>query len=75
MFTADPTAAMRAVAQLAAEPFVAGSLENHHIVEHTAGHFTLKKLIHNDATRISNGESGRCGGEPLGGITVNTLVQ
>jgi len=49
---------MRAVSELAAEPFVAGSLDNYHIVEHTAGHLTLKKLILNDAQRIKNGESG-----------------
>ena len=57
---ADPTDAMRAVSELAAEPFVAGSLENCHIVEHTAGHLTLKRLILNDAQRIENGESGVC---------------
>jgi hypothetical protein len=49
---------MRAVSELAAEPFVAGSLESCHIVEHTAGHLTLKKLILNDTKRIQNGESG-----------------
>ncbi len=59
LYTADPTEAMRAVAELASEPFVAGSLENFHIVEHTAGHMTLKKLISNDIQRMKNGETGK----------------
>lgn len=53
----DPTEAMRAVAELAAEPFVAGSLDNQHLVEHAAGHLTLKRLILNDTQRIKNGET------------------
>ncbi|KAK3091659.1 hypothetical protein FSP39_021613 [Pinctada imbricata] len=53
----DPTAAMEAVARIAAEPFVAGSLENQHIVEHSAGHMTLKRLIQNDRDRIQQGYS------------------
>ncbi|ELU16136.1 hypothetical protein CAPTEDRAFT_163846 [Capitella teleta] len=53
---ADPTTAMQAISKIASEPFTAGSLENMHIVEHTAGHLTLKKLILNDAERMKAGE-------------------
>ncbi|XP_062611509.1 pumilio homolog 3-like [Saccostrea cucullata] len=53
----DPSDAMRAVAEIAAEPFVAGSLENQHIVEHPAGHMTLKHLIQRDRDRIHAGQS------------------
>ena len=59
MLTEDPTEAMKAVCEIAAEPFVAGSLENFHIVEHPAGHITLKKFILNDKERMKNGETGK----------------
>ena len=49
---------MKAIAKIAAEPFVAGSLQNMHIVEHTAGHIALKQLIQNDKERIHSGKSG-----------------
>ena len=49
---------MEAVAKIAAEPFVAGSAENVHIVENPAGHMTLKRLIQNDQDRIKNGKKG-----------------
>ncbi|XP_013407953.1 pumilio homolog 3 isoform X2 [Lingula anatina] len=52
----DPTAAMEAICKIAAEPFVSGSLENFHIIEHPAGHMTLKKLIKNDAERMKQNE-------------------
>jgi hypothetical protein len=39
---------MKAITKIASEPFVAGSLQNMHIVEHTAGHIALKQLIQND---------------------------
>lgn len=50
---------MKAVAEIAAEPFVAGSLENQHIVEHPAGHMTLKHLIQRDRERIQAGQPGK----------------
>ncbi|XP_033737990.1 pumilio homolog 3-like [Pecten maximus] len=53
----DPSAAMKAMAKIAAEPFVAGSLDNMHIVEHSAGHMTLKRLIQNDRDRIQAGHT------------------
>ncbi len=49
---------MRAVCKIAAEPFVAGSLENFHIVEHPAGHITLKKLIATDQQKVKDGQPG-----------------
>lgn len=49
---------MTAIAKLASEPFVAGSLQNMHIVEHSAGHMALKKLIQSDKERIQEGKSG-----------------
>ena len=52
----DPTEAMRAVAQIAAEPFAAGNQQTCHIVEHPAGHLSVKKLIANDANRMKDGE-------------------
>ena len=58
-FLGDPTTAMEAVAKIAAEPFVAGSAENVHIVENPAGHMTLKRLIQNDQDRIKNGKKGK----------------
>lgn len=50
----DPTEAMRAVALLATEPFTSGK---EHIIEHTAGHLTLKRLIKNDAERMKQGQA------------------
>jgi hypothetical protein len=50
---------MKAITKIASEPFVAGSLQNMHIVEHTAGHIALKQLIQNDKERIHSGKSGR----------------
>ncbi|XP_060575249.1 pumilio homolog 3-like [Ruditapes philippinarum] len=53
----DPTAAMEAVASIAAEPFVVGNTEGGlHIVENPAGHMTLKWLIQNDKQRIKTGQ-------------------
>lgn len=49
---------MEAVAKIAAEPFTAGSLDNFHIVEHPAGHLTLKRLILNDKDRLQQGNTG-----------------
>lgn len=49
----DPTAAMEAVANIAAEPFSVGNPEGGlHIVENPAGHMTLKWLIQNDKQRL-----------------------
>ena len=48
---------MRAVAEIAAEPFAAGNQQTCHIVEHPAGHLSLKKLIANDASRLKDGET------------------
>lgn len=59
LVTGDPSEAMKAVAEIAAEPFVAGSLENQHIVEHPAGHMTLKHLIQRDRERIQAGQPGK----------------
>ncbi|XP_048763203.2 pumilio homolog 3-like isoform X2 [Ostrea edulis] len=53
----DPSDAMKAVAEIAAEPFLVGSLENQHIVEHPAGHLTLKHLIQKDRDRIQARQS------------------
>ena len=52
-YTGDVSPAVTEVAKIAAEPYVAGGLENFHIVEHPAGHIVLKKLIANDAQRMS----------------------
>ncbi|XP_064625200.1 pumilio homolog 3-like [Lineus longissimus] len=49
--------AMEAVAQIAAEPFVPGNLENFHIIEHPAGHIALKRLITNDKQRMQANET------------------
>ena len=54
--TGDVSLAVTEVAKIAAEPFVAGGLENFHIVEHPAGHVVLKKLIANDKQRMSEGK-------------------
>ncbi|CAH1774282.1 unnamed protein product [Owenia fusiformis] len=49
----DHSSALEAVAKIAAEPFKAGNLdENFHIIEHPAGHLTMKRLILNDKERI-----------------------
>ena len=56
LFPGDPRAAMTAVCEIAAEPFVAGSLDSYHMVEHTAGHLALKKLILNDQQRKEKGQ-------------------
>lgn len=58
MIVGDPTDAMRAVAEIAEEPFSTGSPQSYHIVEHPAGHLTLKKLIHNDVVRMEAKEEG-----------------
>ncbi len=54
----DVTEVMRRVAEVAAEPFHSGNLENFHIVEHPAGHMVLKKLIANDEQRTKDGKEG-----------------
>lgn len=57
----DPTEAMVAISRLASKPFTASSSEDSsdlHIIEHPAGHMTLKRLVHNDAERIKQGETG-----------------
>jgi hypothetical protein len=46
---------MVAIAKLAAMPYTPNS---DHLVEHTAGHLTLKHLIQNDSKRIKAGEQG-----------------
>lgn len=46
---------MVAIAKLAAVPYTPNS---DHLVEHTAGHLTLKHLIQNDSKRIKAGEQG-----------------
>ncbi|KAL4236270.1 hypothetical protein ACF0H5_004657 [Mactra antiquata] len=53
----DPTAAMQAVADIAAEPFSVGNAQGaFHIVENPAGHMTLKWLIQNDKQRLKAGQ-------------------
>ena len=61
----DATDAMRAVAQVAARPFTAGGGESvggetapPHIIEDTAGHIAMKKLLTNDVTRLAAGQIG-----------------
>lgn len=49
---------MEAIAKIAAEPFVSGSLENFHIIEHPAGHLTLKRLVKNDVERMKTENQG-----------------
>jgi len=51
----DPTEAMRAISQIAAQPFTGDTTEQH-LVEHPGGHLTLKRLILNDVQRIQQGE-------------------
>lgn len=57
---------MNELCKIAAEPYVAGSLENFHIVEHSAGHMVLKKLIANDASRKA--EDKDCKYNCVGGV-------
>ena len=58
----DPTAAMKSLALIAAEPFSAAPVESektfHHIVDHHNGHYLLKRLIMNDAERIKTAKTG-----------------
>ena len=42
---------IKAVCDIAAVPFVSGSLDNFHMVEHTAGHLALKRIIMDDKQR------------------------
>lgn len=49
---------MRAVAEIAAEPMVAGNPGGEHIVENLAGHLTLKRLVLNDGERVKQNETG-----------------
>ncbi len=60
MPSGDVTEVMKKVAEVAAEPFHSGKLENFHIVEHPAGHMVLKKLIANDEQRTKDGKEGMC---------------
>ncbi|XP_071118685.1 pumilio homolog 3-like [Haliotis cracherodii] len=53
----DPSDAMTAIANIAAQPFSASKGENQHMVEHPAGHLTLKRLILNDKERSTEDES------------------
>lgn len=55
----DKTSCYKAVAKIASENFVAGSLENFHIVEHPVGHLALKRLIIHDKERLKDGQSGK----------------
>ena len=54
----DVSDAMRAVAQLAAEPFTPDRHDEHgqHVIDHFNGHRILKRLIYNDTERIKNTE-------------------
>ncbi|XP_052775179.1 pumilio homolog 3-like [Mya arenaria] len=54
----DPTVAMEAVANIAAQPFVVGNTNGKlHIIENPAGHMTLKRLIQNDKQRVTSGQT------------------
>lgn len=53
----DPTKALEAVAEICAERMGSSSLGDLHIVEHPAGHITLKKLIALDKEKMKNKES------------------
>jgi CPL (NUC119) domain len=61
-FADNPTAAMKALAQVAAEPFSVASDASegtfHHIVDHQNGHYVLKRLIINDAERMKANQTG-----------------
>ncbi len=48
---------MEAIAKMAAKPFSASKGDNQHMVEHPAGHITLKRLILNDKERSKGDES------------------
>ena len=54
--TDDPTNAMTAVAEGAASAYEEGG--EPHIIDDTAGHMTLKRLIANDSERIKQGKTG-----------------
>ena len=51
----DPTEAMRSVAEIAAKPY---SPLDSHLIEHPAGHLTLKRLILSDQQRIKDEQQG-----------------
>lgn len=53
----DTTKALEAVAEICAEKMNNSSLGDLHIVEHPAGHITLKKLIAMDKEKMKNKES------------------
>jgi len=55
---ADPTAAMKAIAEIAAEPMTLSQNE-WHLVSNTAGHLTLKHLIADDKERSASPETGQ----------------
>ena len=55
----DLSKAMTAVAKIAAEPFVAGNLENYHMVEHPTGHLALKQLLIQDKERRTQQDAGQ----------------
>jgi pumilio family protein 6 len=50
----DPTLAMTAIVKLVAKPFIP---DHSHIIDHPAGHLSMKRLILNDAQRVKQGES------------------
>lgn len=58
-FLGDTTKALEAVAEICAERMDSSSLGDLHIVEHPAGHITLKKLIALDKEKMKNKESGK----------------
>ncbi|XP_074640966.1 pumilio homolog 3-like [Tubulanus polymorphus] len=49
--TGDMTETMKALVQCVAEPFETKGTESHHIIEHPAGHITLKRIIAHDKSR------------------------
>ncbi|KAK6178621.1 hypothetical protein SNE40_011153 [Patella caerulea] len=53
--TVDSTAAMEAIADIAAEPFTTGA-DKMHIVEHHVGHLVIKRLINQDKKRLEKCE-------------------
>jgi hypothetical protein len=59
----DSTAAMEALAKVAAEPFSVASADSdgtfHHIVDHQNGHYLLKRLIINDSERLKSGQTSK----------------
>jgi len=57
----DVSDAMRAVAELAAEPFTPSSADKddegcQQVIDHFSGHRLLKRLIHNDVDRMKHSE-------------------